>query len=108
MKKKNSASNEVTLSNVESRPIEKIIIKKDGKELRIKMNDAELVQEALKTIDEHVKNTGELPQGIRGSFIQWLREANEACKSGESIVSFKKRTITRTIPDYRALKNVTK
>ena len=101
-------NSEVTLTNIESRPIEKVIVKKNGKEMRIKMTDAELVKEAVKSVDEYIKEFGELPQGMQGNFIQWLREAKQAVDNGESIVAHKKMTITRTIPDYSALKNVTK
>lgn len=107
MRNSRTKSNEVTLSNIESRPIEKVIVKGD-KEIRIKLNDSELIKSAVKTIDEHIKETGELPQGMTGTFIQWMRDAADAVEKGESIVAYKRKTITKTIPDYSALKNVTK
>lgn len=102
-----NTKNEVTLTNIKSRPIEKIIIKKDGKEISVKMNDAELVREAVTEIDAEIQRTGKLPQGIDGKFIQWLREAKAAVDNGQDIVNYKNMTVSRIIPDYRALKNVT-
>ena len=105
MKARNS-KNEVTLSNVESRPIEKVTVK-GGKKIVVKMTDEELVNEALKEIDEYIDETGELPPQMDGKFIQWLRETADAAKSGESVVRHKKTTVSKTIADYRQLKNVT-
>ena len=106
--KKSRTNNTVTLSNVESRPLEKVVVKKSGKEIRIKLNDAELVKEAVKTIDAYTKEYGELPQGMQGNFIQWLRETAKAVDEGESVVAHKRMTVVRTIPDYSTLDGVTK
>lgn len=108
MRSSRTKSNEVSLSNIESRPIEKVIVKKGGQEIRVKLNDSELVKESVKSIDDYINEHGELPQGMTGTFIQWLREAADAVEKGESVVAYKRKTITRTIPDYSALKNVTK
>lgn len=105
---KKSRTNTVTLSNVESRPLEKVVVKKSGKEIRVKLNDAELVKEAVKTIDNYTKEYGELPQGMQGNFIQWLRETAQAIDNGESVVTHKRMTVVRTIPDYSTLDGVTK
>lgn len=105
---KKSRTNTVTLSNVESRPLERVKVLKNGKEIRIKLNDAELIKEAAKTIDAYTKEYGELPQGMQGNFIQWIREAAEAVDNGESIVQHKRMTVVRTIPDYSTLDGVTK
>ena len=106
--KKSRTNNTVTLSNVESRPLDKVIVKKSGKEIRVKLNDAELVKEAVKTIDNYTKEYGELPQGMQGNFIQWLRETAQAIDTGESVVAHKRMTVVRTIPDYSTLDGVTK
>lgn len=97
--KKRGNTNEVELSNVKSRPF---TVK--GR----KAMDAELVHEAVKKIDEYIKDNGELPAGLDGKFISWLREADKACQSGESITKFKRTTVSRTFSDYSILKGVTK
>lgn len=105
MKARNSKS-EVELTNVKPRPIEKVIIKKGGDKIVVKMNDDELVNEALSEIDAYIDEHHQLPPLMDGKFIQWLRECKEAAQSGEDIVRHKRTTVSKTIPDYRLLKNV--
>lgn len=92
-------TNEVELSNVKSRPFTK---------KGVKVTDGELIHRAVKEIDKYIEERGELPQGLSGEFIQFLREADKACEAGESIVKYKRTHVSRTIGDYSQLKGVTK
>lgn len=107
MKKKSKLnSNELILRNVEPRPLRKRV-KKGNDEIVAKLNDAEVIDVAVKTVHEYVKVNGKLPPGISGKFIQWLEEADKAVKDGTSVVKYKQTTISRTVSDYRDIEGVT-
>ena len=105
--RKKSDSHIVELKGVKPRPMVRRIKHKDGSEEILKLNDAQVVANAVKVIDEYVKENKSLPAGVDGKFVQWLRETNDAVKGGENIVEHKQTTVSRTVSDYRDLQGVT-
>lgn len=68
-----------------------------------KLNDEEFIRYNVRKIKEIEEQTGK-PVNIKPNFKQWLFDAVEAMEAGESIESFKKRTIIEnTMPDLDIL-----
>ena len=68
-----------------------------------KLNDEEFIRYNVKKIKE-IEDKTHSPVNLPPNFRQWLFDAVDALDAGESVETFKKRTIVQnTIPDFDML-----
>lgn len=58
------------------------------------LNDVEMCEYALKSIDDYTEKQGK-PPAINPRFVEWLRGAVKYCKNGGNIVTYKEQTIQK-------------
>ena len=61
------------------------------------LNDLELITVALDNIDKYEEETGEAAP-VEPQFVQFMREAKEACETNEDFMKYRKQHIAQTLP----------